>query len=76
MITLAAMTVRAGASQSTGKRGGLVRQLVSAATTCLCPANHCSVVLAAAIRARARQKHPRSAATSTSRMILASHHDP
>ena len=70
------MTARAGISQRTGKRGGSVRQLVSVTTVCRRPANQSSASLAAAIFRRATQKQPRFAATSSSRMILDSHHDP
>ncbi len=76
MMTVAAVTARAGSSQRTGKRGGSVRQLVSATTICRRPANQPSLFLAAVIFFRAIQKQLRSPATSSSRMILASHHDP
>ena len=70
------MTARAGISQRTGKRGGSVRQLVSVAIVCRRPANHPSACLTAAILRRATQKQPKSAASSSSRMIRGSHHDP
>jgi hypothetical protein len=70
------MTARAGISQRTGKRGGSVRQLVSVTIVCRSPANQLSAFLTAAILRRATQKQPKSAASSASRMILDSHHDP
>ena len=53
MVT--AITIRAGISQRTGKRGGSVRQLVSVATICRCPAYQSSAVLTAVIFCRASQ---------------------
>ena len=67
------MTASAGTSQRTGKRGGSVRQLVSATTVCRSPANQPSAFLTAAILRRATQKQPKPAASSGSRMILVSH---
>jgi hypothetical protein len=75
MMTVAAITVTAGISQRTGKRGGSVRHLVSVTTVWRCPANQSSALLTAVIFFRAIQKQPRSAATTSTRMSLVGHHD-
>src|SRR5579875_3718517 len=76
MRKVVAITLMAGISQRTGNGCGWVRQLVSATTVCLSPANQPSVVLTAMIFLRASQTQPMSAATSSSRMPLGSHRDP
>ncbi len=76
LTVVAAITLTAGMSQWTGNGCGWVRQLVSATTVCRSPANQPSAVLTAMIFLRASQTQLASAATSSSRIILGSHHDP